>query len=71
MQSTPSLTDRIEQQRTRQGMSLRTLADTAAIPRVTLKRRLADPRSFTLAELARIFDALGIKASAINVRDVA
>lgn len=43
------------------GVSENALADRAAIPRSTLHRRLADPRSFYLDEIERVADALEIK----------
>ena len=39
-------------------VTVKALADTAAIPRMTLTRRLADPSSLTLNELERIASAL-------------
>lgn len=65
------LIERIETARAKQQLSYRQLADAAAIPRETLSRRLSDPASFTLAELARVFNALNIKATTVNVRDAA
>lgn len=39
-------------------ISVKALADTTAIPRMTLTRRLTDPASLTLNELERIAAAL-------------
>lgn len=42
------------------GYNISTLAEAAAIPRMTLTRRLANPASFTLQELDRIAKVLGV-----------
>lgn len=39
-------------------MTVKSLAEATAIPRMTLSRRLTDPRSLTLEELERIATAL-------------
>ena len=65
------ITERINRQMSALGWSLTQTAEAANIPRNTLKRRLTHPATFTIDELSRLFDALGIKASTINVRDVA
>ena len=51
--------DRIRERMASADFSVNSLADAAAIPRMTLTRRLADPTTLTLAELDRIATALG------------
>ena len=41
------------------------LAEATGIPRVTLRRRLADPEDLTLSEVTRIALAVGVKPSSI------
>jgi plasmid maintenance system antidote protein VapI len=43
-------------------ITVKALADTTAIPRMTLTRRLTDPSSLTLNELERIATALDTSA---------
>lgn len=50
--------DRIKDQMTALGLSVNSLAEETAIPRMTLTRRLADPASLTLAEIDRLAVAL-------------
>lgn len=52
--------DRIHSRRETLDISVNKLATEAAIPRITLTRRLADPSTFTLAELDRIATVLGM-----------
>jgi len=54
-----------------QGISETRLADNAAIPRTTFKRRLIDPDSFTLAELERVAGALGTDPAGLWLGDAA
>lgn len=49
---------RIRDRMTELKISVKALADTTAIPRMTLTRRLTDPASLTLNELERIAAAL-------------
>lgn len=42
------------------GMNMERLAEEAGIPRVTLRRRLKEGASFSIAELDRVADALDI-----------
>lgn len=50
--------ERIKDLMTSLGISVSSLADQTAIPRMTLTRRLADPANLTLAEIDRIATAL-------------
>lgn len=54
------IADRIEAGMAAREFSVSRLAEASLIPRMTLSRRLADPATFTLAELERIASALGI-----------
>lgn len=54
--------DRIQDRMTARNITVKALADTAAIPRMTLTRRLTDPSSLTLNELERIATALDTSA---------
>lgn len=54
------ITDRIEAKRLADGISVASLAEKTAIPRQTLTRRLSDPASFTLTEITRVADVLGL-----------
>lgn len=58
MQNTPH--GRISGLMEESGLSVKALAEATAIPRVTLSRRLADPSTFTLAELERVAAALKV-----------
>ena len=49
---------RIRDRMTALDISVKALSDMAAIPRMTLTRRLTDPASLTLNELERIADVL-------------
>jgi transcriptional regulator with XRE-family HTH domain len=53
-----AITDRIEALRASKGLSVPQLAVASGIPRVTLTRRLHNPETFTLAELARLAEVL-------------
>lgn len=52
------VTDRIRQRMDACSLTVKALAETTAIPRMTLSRRLVDPSSLTLSELERIAAAL-------------
>lgn len=54
--------DRIRDRMTACRFTVKALADTTAIPRMTLTRRLTDPASLTLNELERIATALDTSA---------
>lgn len=49
---------RIRERLDARAMTVKALAEATAIPRMTLSRRLTDPRSMTLEELERIAIAL-------------
>lgn len=52
-------------------VSVNALAEAAAIPRMTLTRRLVDPSALTLAEIERIAEALDTTALFIMTGDAA
>jgi transcriptional regulator with XRE-family HTH domain len=58
----PDTEKRIRNRMTAMGLSENQLADRTAIPRMTLRRRLANPKSLTLAETERICDVLHCSA---------
>lgn len=53
---------RIRERMTSQNITVKALAESTAIPRMTLSRRLVDPASLTLSELERIAAALDTSA---------
>lgn len=58
----PDTEKRIRNRMTAMGLSENALADRTAIPRMTLRRRLVDTDSMTLAEVERIALALDTSA---------
>ena len=56
------ITSRIEAIRLARGLSETELATVSAIPRMTFRRRLVDPASFTVSELERVARALSTTA---------
>lgn len=56
----PDTEKRIRNRMTAMGLSENALADRTAIPRMTLRRRLTDPKTLTLDEAERICDVLGV-----------
>ena len=59
--------DRIRTRMAAREITVKALADTTAIPRMTLTRRLTDPSSLTLNELERIATALDTSAVELYV----
>lgn len=57
------ITARIEALRLARGLSETQLATASAIPRMTFRRRLIDPASFTVSELDRVAAALETTAA--------
>jgi transcriptional regulator with XRE-family HTH domain len=57
------ITARIEALRLARGLSETQLATASAISRMTFRRRLVDPTSFTVSELERVAAALGTTAA--------
>jgi transcriptional regulator with XRE-family HTH domain len=52
--------ERISSLMEERGLTVKALAERAGIPRMTLTRRLADPRTFTLGEVDRIAAVLDV-----------
>lgn len=65
------ITNRINQLREARGLSESRLADNSQIPRTTFKRRLADPRTFTMREFERVAGALGVDPTSLWIGDAA
>lgn len=65
------ITDQIRQGLQDQGRSPAWLSEATGIPRETLRRRLANPGQFSLADLDRIATALGISAFDLLAGEVA
>lgn len=55
-----AIATRITELMTARGMSETRLATESAIPRMTFRRRLVDPTSFTVAEIERVAAALDV-----------
>lgn len=64
-------TNRIRSRMQELSLSVAALAESAAIPRMTLSRRLADPATLTLAEVDRIAASLNVDPTWLLVGDAA
>lgn len=54
--------NRIRERMDTLAVSVNALAETSAIPRMTLTRRLTDPATLTLSEVDRIAEALSVSS---------
>jgi transcriptional regulator with XRE-family HTH domain len=65
------IADRIKDAMETSGISVSKLAELTGIPRMTLSRRLANPTTFTLGELVRIAEVLGITTESLVIAEAA
>lgn len=63
MDITTATADRVAATMTRKGMSTQHVATAASIPYTTLHRKLNAPADFTISEIGRLADALGVHPS--------